>query len=192
LITGGKITVNGAHQVDMLTFLNFYRQIGGEFAASDSGITFWRHADTLRPVELETGVHPGFMTDWQQPFVIALTQAEGVSIVHETVYEERFGYTDALNAMGAKIQLSSKCLGGSECRFQARNYLHSAVISGATALKGAELTVPDLRGGFSYVLAALLADGTSTLHNTSLIQRGYEDFLDKLTAIGADVSIPSN
>lgn len=190
LITNGKITVQGARQADMLTFLNLFRQVGGEFTADDQGITFWKQAKQLQPVALETGVHPGFMTDWQQPFVIALTQADGVSIVHETVYEERFGYTEALNAMGAKIQLSTKCLGGSECRYLSHNYQHSAVITGPTPLQGSELTIPDLRGGFSYVLAALLADGVSTLHNTSLIQRGYEHFLAKLEAIGADVRTP--
>jgi UDP-N-acetylglucosamine 1-carboxyvinyltransferase len=82
-------------------------------------------------------------------------------------------------------------LGGSDCRYISRNYKHSAVIVGPTPLHGAELTIPDLRGGFSYVLAALLAEGTSQLHNTSLIQRGYEHFLDKLTAVGADFSAPS-
>jgi UDP-N-acetylglucosamine 1-carboxyvinyltransferase len=191
LLTNGRITVEGARQIDMLTFLNAFRQVGGAFLADDKGITFWRQAQTLKPVAIETGVHPGFMTDWQQPFVIALTQAKGVSVVHETVYEERFGYTEALNDMGAEIQLFTQCLGGSDCRYISRNYKHSAVIVGPTPLHGAELTIPDLRGGFSYVLAALLAEGTSQLHNTSLIQRGYEHFLDKLTAVGADFSTPS-
>ncbi len=188
LITNGKIVVQGAHQIDMITFLNKFRQLGGGFTATDDSITFWREAEILKPIALETGVHPGFMTDWQQPFVIALTQATGVSVVHETVYEERFGYISALNDMGAKIQLFTECLGGSDCRYISRNYKHSAVIVGPTPLHGAELTVPDLRGGFSYVLAALLAEGTTTLHNTTLIQRGYERFLEKLTAIGADFS----
>jgi UDP-N-acetylglucosamine 1-carboxyvinyltransferase len=189
LITNGKITIKGAHQIDMLTFLNAFRQLGGEFTANDQGITFWRKTKDLHPITLETGVHPGFMTDWQQPFVIALTQADGMSIVHETVYEERFGYTEALNAMGAKIQLFTDCLGGADCRYISRNYKHSAAIMGPTPLHGAELTVPDLRGGFSYVLAALLAEGISTLHNMSLIQRGYERFTQKLEALGVDFEV---
>jgi UDP-N-acetylglucosamine 1-carboxyvinyltransferase len=112
-----------------------------------------------------------------------------LSIVHETVYEQRLGFTEALNRMGAQIQLYRECLGGSACRFGQRNFLHSAVISGPTKLHGAELTIPDLRAGFSYLIAALAAQGTSTVHGISLIHRGYEDFEAKLSALGADVEL---
>ena len=132
-------------------------------------------------------MHPGFTTDYQQPFVIALTQAEGISIVHETVYEQRFGYVEALNRMGAKIQLYRECLGGLKCRFGQRNYKHSAVIVGPTRLHGAEIEIPDLRAGFSYVIAALAAEGESTLTNTGLIERGYENLVPKLKALGAEI-----
>ena len=66
----------------------------------EGGIRFWHPGGELRAVALETDVHPGFMTDWQQPLVVALTQARGLSIVHETVYEQRLGYTEALNTDG--------------------------------------------------------------------------------------------
>ena len=128
------------------------------------------------------------MTDWQQPLVVAMTQAEGLSIIHETVYENRFGFTDALRSMGAKIQLYRECLGGTPCRFGRRNYLHSAVIAGPAALKGTRIDVPDLRGGFSHLIAALAAQGTSEVHGIELINRGYENFLDKLSGLGAEVS----
>ena len=186
LATDGRIFVSGAHQLDMMTFLNAFRRVGGDFRVSDGGIEFWR-AGQLRSVALETDVHPGFMTDWQQPFVVALTQAEGVSIVHETVYEDRFGYTSALNAMGAQVQLYRECLGGRGCRFGQRNHLHSAVIVGPTPLRGTEIHIPDLRAGFSYVIAALVAEGVSTITNVGLIRRGYENFEDKLLALGADL-----
>jgi UDP-N-acetylglucosamine 1-carboxyvinyltransferase len=185
--TNGRIFVRGARQVDMMTFLNRFRQSGGDFEATGDGIAFWRASDGLRSTVIETDVHPGFMTDWQQPFVILLTQASGVSIVHETVYEQRFGYVDALNRMGAKIQLYRECLGSLKCRFGQRNWLHSAVIAGPTPLTGAEIHIPDLRAGFSYVIAALVAKGESTLTNTDLIQRGYEGLTDKLLSLGAGV-----
>ncbi len=187
LATNGQIFVRNARQVDMMTFLNKYRQVGGDFRVTPDGIEFWRAGDRLRSTVIETDVHPGFMTDWQQPFVIVLTQAEGVSIVHETVYEQRFGYVDALNRMGAKIQLYRECLGGLKCRFGQRNYKHSAVIAGPTPLHGAEIHIPDLRAGFSYVIAALTAEGVSTLTGTELIQRGYENLNAKLAALGADL-----
>jgi UDP-N-acetylglucosamine 1-carboxyvinyltransferase len=187
IATGGAIFVRGARQADLMTFLNKYRRIGGEFEVTGGGIRFWRAGGRLRSTVIETDVHPGFMTDWQQPFVIALTQAEGISIVHETVYEDRFGYVDALNRMGARIQLYRECLGGLPCRFGQRNYKHSAVISGPAPLNGAQIHIPDLRAGFSYVIAALAASGVSTLTNTGLIQRGYENLLPKLEALGADI-----
>ncbi|PIT92622.1 MAG: UDP-N-acetylglucosamine 1-carboxyvinyltransferase [Candidatus Harrisonbacteria bacterium CG10_big_fil_rev_8_21_14_0_10_42_17] len=184
LATSGEIFVRHARQLDMTTFLNIFRQIGGDFTVQEDGIVFRRVGD-LRPVVLETDVHPGFMTDWQQPLVVALTQADGVSIVHETVYENRFGYIKALQDMGAKIQLHRECLGGKPCRFGQRNHLHSALISGATPLHSAEITIPDLRAGFSYVVAALAAEGTSIIHNARTLRRGYEHFVSKLQALGA-------
>lgn len=184
--TNGRIFVRNARQIDMMTFLNKCRQLGGDFLVREDGIEFWRGGE-LRSIPIETDVHPGFMTDWQQPFVIALTQARGVSVVHETVYEERFGYVDALNKMGAQIQLYRECLGSRKCRFGQRNYLHSAVVVGPTPLHGERIHIPDLRAGFSYVIAALAAEGVSTLENVSLIGRGYENIYAKLRALGAEL-----
>ncbi len=184
--TDGKIFVRGARQADMMAFLNAFRQIGGEYNVSDEGIEFWRGKHT-QPISLETDVHPGFMTDWQQPFTVLLTQIEGLSTVHETVYEDRFGFTKVLNEMGANIQLYQNCLGKLPCRFAQRNYKHSAVISGPTKLKGQTIKVPDLRAGFSYVIAALVAEGQTTITNIELIERGYEDFENKLRSIGAQI-----
>ncbi len=187
--TRGRVFVKNARQADMMTFLNKFRQLGGDFRVSREGIEFWRAGERLRSLAVETDVHPGFMTDWQQPFVVALTQADGVSIVHETVYEDRFGYVNALNRMGAKIQLYRECLGSVHCRFGQRNYLHSAVIVGPTPLAGADIHIPDLRAGFSYIIAALAAEGVSTVSNMSLIRRGYENLLGKLRGLGADVAV---
>lgn len=188
LATGGDIFVGGAKQQEMTTFLNVFRKIGGAFEIEDEGIRFKHPGGQLQPVVIETDVHPGFMTDWQQPLVVALTQATGLSIVHETVYENRFGFTEALVQMGAQIQIYRECLGGNPCRFGQRNFYHSAVISGPTKLHGADIRVPDLRGGFSHMVAALAAEGTSNVTNVQLISRGYEHFLDKLKALGADFS----
>ncbi|MCC2312976.1 UDP-N-acetylglucosamine 1-carboxyvinyltransferase [Cellulomonas xiejunii] len=188
LATGGDVYVRGATQPEMTTFLNTFRKVGGEFAIDDDGIRFFHPGGDLRSLQLETDVHPGFMTDWQQPLVVALTQASGLSIVHETVYENRFGFVDALVGMGATIQVYKECLGGRPCRFGQRNFYHSAVISGPTPLSAAEIEVPDLRGGFSHLIAALAAKGTSAVRGISLIDRGYERFAEKLEALGAQFS----
>jgi UDP-N-acetylglucosamine 1-carboxyvinyltransferase len=202
LATGGEVEVLGARQADMTTFLNTFRTVGGAFEIVDDcpprpgvpgqegGIRFWHPGGELHAVALETDVHPGFMTDWQQPLVVALTQAHGLSIVHETVYEQRLGYTSALNSMGATIQTYRDCLGGTPCRFGRRNFKHSAVIAGPSKLHAAELVIPDLRAGFSHLIAALAAEGTSKVYGVELINRGYEDFEGKLAALGAHVERP--
>ena len=188
LATRGDIYVRGATQPEMTAFLNTFRKVGGQFEVDDAGIRFFHPGGDLNSIVLETDVHPGFMTDWQQPLVVALTQAKGLSIVHETVYENRFGFTDALRGMGATIQVYKECLGGRPCRFGQRNFYHSAVISGPTPLEAAKIEVPDLRGGFSHLIAALAAKGHSEVKGISLINRGYEHFMDKLSALGAEFS----
>ena len=186
LATRGDIFVAGARQQDMTTYLNVFRKVGGAFDVAEDGIRFWHPGGELRAVEVETDVHPGFMTDWQQPLIVALTQAHGTSTVHETVYENRFGFTDALIQMGADIQVVP---GGTETptrRVPRRPLEQSAIINGPTPLTGADIYVPDLRGGFSHLIAALTASGTSRVSNLGLIGRGYEHFTDKLASLGAD------
>jgi len=187
LATKGDIFVHGAQQRHMGMFLNVFRKVGGEFEVVNDGIRFFHPGTELNSIALQTDVHPGFMTDWQQPLVVALTQAKGLSIVHETVYENRFGFTDALVKMGAEVQLYKECLGDKKCRFGQRNFKHSAVISGPTPLHAADIEVPDLRGGFSHLIAALAAEGTSNVSGIGIIDRGYESFRDKLAALGASV-----
>ncbi len=187
LATRGDVFVEGAHQADMTTYLNTFRKVGGEFDVCDNGIRFYHPGGELSPIVLETNVHPGFMTDWQQPLVVALTQAHGLSLVHETVYENRFGFVQALRKMGANIQLYKECVGGVPCRFGQRNFFHSAVIQGPTPLHAADIEVPDLRGGFSHLIAALAATGVSHVSGIDMISRGYEHFLSKLRKLNASV-----
>src|SRR5205085_12180515 len=104
------------------------------------GILFFRHQPTLTATHIETDVHPGFMTDWQQPFVVLLTQAKGVSVIHETVYEDRFGYTRILSRMGANIDVARACLGRKPCRFADQDHNHSCIVRGPTPLHGQEMT----------------------------------------------------
>lgn len=188
LATDGEIFVEGARQQELLTFLNVFRKAGGWFDIREDGILF-RRGGPLKPVKVETDVHPGFMTDWQQPLVVALTQAEGESVVHETVYENRMGFTAALNQMGANIVVHPKGLDADYRRVPRRALEQAAVINGPTPLHGADIVVPDLRGGYSHVIAALTAQGQSRVSGINLLSRGYEKFLDKLKAVGADFDV---
>ena len=185
--TKGEIFVKHAEHSNMITFLNMVRKVGGDYDIQEDGILF-KGSDDLNGIEVETDTHPGFMTDWQQPFVVVLTQAKGISVVHETVYEERFGYTKALLNMGANITLFSNCLGEIDCRFKGKNYKHSAVITGATPLTAAQVEVPDIRAGLAFVVAAMVAEGTSTLTGIDHLDRGYERLEEKLRNVGADIT----
>ncbi|MEX2144254.1 MAG: UDP-N-acetylglucosamine 1-carboxyvinyltransferase [Anaerolineales bacterium] len=185
VVTGGDVFVKNARQQDLLTFLNTLRRVGGLFDVHEDGIRFF-HNGPLRAIHLETSVHPGFMTDWQSPFLLLLTQAEGMSVVHETVFEDRFGYVSALQRMGAEIALYNTCL-GHRCRFDAQEYQHSAVVKGPSKLKATEITVPDLRAGFTYLIAAIMAEGRSRIHGIEHITRGYENLEESLRSLGARI-----
>jgi UDP-N-acetylglucosamine 1-carboxyvinyltransferase len=189
LATRGNIYVRGAEQKDLMTFLNVFRKVGGVFEVDDHGIRFSHPGEPIKPVVIETDVHPGFMTDWQQPMVVALTQAHGRSIVHETVYENRFGFTDALTQMGATIEVYKEGIASITRRVPRRPLEQAAVITGPTPLHGANIRVPDLRGGFSHVIAAVTASGQSTVTNLGIISRGYEHLLPKLQGLGVNFEI---
>ncbi len=188
LATRGEIFCEGARHQDMITFLNVVRLIGGDYQVRDEGIIFCGQKN-YRGIQLETDTFPGFSTDWQQPFVVVLTQANGTSVIHETVMQDRFGYTQTLRDMGADITLFTNCLGELPCRFKDQNYKHSAVIKGPTALTATKMTVPDIRAGLAYVIAALLAGGVSEIDGIEHLERGYENLFGKLVSIGATIEI---
>lgn len=183
--TKGRIFVRGADHATMMTFLNKIRELGGGFSVKRDGIEFFYDGPLQGSLHLETDVHPGFVTDWQPPFTVLLTQATGASVVHETVYENRFGFTSALRDMGADISLFKQCLGGKPCRFESCSYYHSIVVKGATPFQGQSLTIPDLRAGFAYVMAGLIASGTTTISGVYFLDRGYENIVEKLQSVGA-------
>ena len=187
IATKGRIFVEGADQIHLMIFLNKLREIGGGFEVKKDGIEFFYQGPLKGGLHLETDVHPGFLTDWQQPFVLLLTQANGTSVIHETVYENRFGYTEMLKLMGADLSLFSQCLGGRQCRFADLNYQHSLIVRGPTPLTACDIAIPDLRAGFAYVLAALMAPGTSHISNLHFLDRGYENIEAKLSSLGADI-----
>jgi UDP-N-acetylglucosamine 1-carboxyvinyltransferase len=185
----GRVFVEGAQHLNMVTFLNKIREVGGGFDSKSNGIEFFYDGPLQGGVHVETDVHPGFMTDWQQPFVVLLTQASGSSVIHETVYENRFGYAETLREMGADVSLFRQCLGGKCCRFASQSFYHSAIVRGPTALVGKEICIPDLRAGFAYVMAALIASDTSIITGLPFLERGYESLVHKLQSLEADVSL---
>jgi UDP-N-acetylglucosamine 1-carboxyvinyltransferase len=180
----GDIAVHGIRPETLGNFLSYYQQIGGGLELlGSSSIRFFRRSP-IRPSVIETDVYPGFSTDWQQPFALLLTQASGISVIHETVYENRFGYLKALNSLGAKTQLTTHCLGGSPCRYRDKGHEHSAIISGPTPFRAVEqIAIPDLRAGLAYVIAAAIAEGTTMITGIHFLERGYGDIVPRLAAM---------
>ncbi len=125
------------------------------------------------PTQVKTLPYPGFPTDMQPQISSVLVKARGISKVEESIFESRFKYVDELKKMGAKIEVKDKI----------------STIEGVEVLNGADLVVPDLRAGAALVIAALSANGKSTITNVEYIKRGYEDFENKLAALGADVKL---
>jgi UDP-N-acetylglucosamine 1-carboxyvinyltransferase len=185
--TRGRVFIEGAQQRDLIALLTKLRTIGADFNITSQGIEFFATKELKGNVHIETEVHPGFMTDWQPPLGVLLTQCKGASIIHETVYENRLGYIQALKEMGAQADLFTTCLGDKKCRFSGLNHNHSVIIYGPSNLQAKEISIPDLRAGFAYVMAALLIEDTTIIHGAHFLDRGYEDFMNKLTSLGASI-----
>src|ERR1700722_3889766 len=187
LITGGEVRVHGCPQDRLVTAITTLARMGTRFDITDEWITA-SAPDGLQPAAVHTDTHPGFMTDWQQPLMVLFTQANGMSVLHETVFENRLVYVPALQKMGCEIEVFAACLGGPACRFHDGNAAHSAVIRGVSKLHGAEVELPDVRAGFSAVLAAAVADRPSLLHGGHPIERGYHQPFEQFASLGLRIS----
>ncbi len=187
LATDGSILIENAVAEHLTRYLDFAQQIGARVTQDAAGIRFER-GGPLTPADIETGVHPGFMADWQQPSVVVLLAANGISRVHETVYEDRLRYTEDLRAMGGRIEVSTECF-GTPCRFAKLGCRHSAAVTGPATLRPTTLSIPDIRAGMAHVVAALMAKGTSRLTGIEHLDRGYgaAQFQRNLRALGATI-----
>ena len=186
LLTGGEVRVVGCGQDRLVTAITTLMRMGALVDVDDHGMAA-SAPEGLRAAAVQTDVHPGYMTDWQTPLMVLFTQAEGMSVLHETVYEDRFVYVPALQKMGGEIQLFSSCLGGPACRFYETSNMHSALVRGVSKLRGAEVEIPDVRAGFSSVIAAAAADGSSLLRGVHHLERGYHRPADQLRSLGLDL-----
>lgn len=170
--TGGPITVKGINPNYLKTTIRKFRDMGVDVEINEDAITVSRDVNKpLKPVQIQTLPYPGFPTDLQAQFMLLATMAEGTSIITENVFENRFMFASEIMRMGANIRLEE----------------HHAFIKGPVELQGAPVSSTDLRAGASLVLAGIIAKGYTKVMNVGHIDRGYEDFCDKLTKLGADV-----
>jgi len=192
LATGGDIFVEKANPKVLQVFLKKVEEIGGNYQVGKGGIRFWRK-DGLKAIKVKTAPYPGFMTDWQALWTVLMTQAKGESIVHETIFENRFGYVSDLVKIGAKIKLFNPQVKNPE-RFYNFNwpdnkpgFFHAAGIFGPTPLRGGHFTISDIRAGATLILAALVAKGKTELLEVEHVDRGYEAFDLRLRKLGARI-----
>jgi len=192
-LTGGNIWLKNVDKEFLENFMYEFRKVGGEIEENKSGLLRFYIVDKINASNIKTEIYPGFMTDWQGPWCVLMTQAEGESVIHETIYEDRFQYVHELKKMGAQIELFNPKVENPD-KFYNFNYedctsetRHAIRIKGKTKLNNAVLTMMDLRAGATLVLASLIARGESVIYGVEQIERGYEKFDERLKKLGADI-----
>ena len=148
------------------------KQMNVEFTINKNEILI-NKCENLIPIDIKSEVFPGFPTDLAQPICVLLSHAKGVSNLEETIYEKRMGHVEYLNKMGASIEIDN----------------NKEIINGPIKFKGQEVQASDLRAGATLFLAALTAEGTTTITNIQYILRGYDKLVMKLSNVGAKISI---
>ncbi|MDA3937242.1 MAG: UDP-N-acetylglucosamine 1-carboxyvinyltransferase [Actinomycetota bacterium] len=169
-LCGGPVTVRGFNPKHLELVLTKLRAAGCEVIVLPDGVTIER-TSIARPVDVQTLPYPGFPTDMQAQFMALMALSDGDCIITENVFENRFMFADELVRMGADVRIEA----------------HHAIVKGVRGLSGAPVRSPDLRGGAALVLAALVAEGCTRINDVHHIERGYERFVEKLAALGADI-----
>ena len=189
--TDGEIILNNINKEIISNFLVYFTNVGGEYELLEKNkIRFFRSKEKgLSPIFIESDVWPGFSTDWVQPFSILLALANGVSTIHETVFENRLSYLLILKQLGLEVEILKDCPDGKDCRFLDKNHQHTAIIKGPTNFKsrGLKLDILDLRAGFAMIIAAAITEGENVITDIEKVERGYGDIFEKLLNLGIDI-----
>jgi len=172
-ITGGVVTLHDVCPADLVPVTDKLQEMGCHIHSGKACVTLVAPHRLNALPKLTTGVHPGFPTDMQAQFVAALSVADGVSEVTETIFESRHAHAADLNRMGADIQVSEDC--------------KTFVINGQERLHGKVVAAQDLRGGAALILAALAAEGETIVQNAGYVERGYAQIEKDLAQLGADI-----
>ncbi len=190
VLTGGDVTVKNSSRGNLRAFLSHFE---GHYEAIDTTTTRYFSDGKIHATDIVTGPHPGFMTDWQAPWAVLMTQAHGVSSIHEMVFESRFSYVSQLAKMGAHIEFFDPAVDNPKDFYnfnwedRVQGYHQGIRIAGPTALHNAILEIDDLRAGATLVLAALVAPGESVVHGVEQVDRGYEKIEERLRSLGARI-----
>lgn len=168
-MAGGDVTVSGCEPEHLTALLAKLRQAGVEIGVEGEGVLRVRRKGGLRATDITTEEHPGFPTDLQAQYLALMTQAEGISFVTETIFENRFMHAPELMRMGASIRIEGR----------------QAIVAGPRQLSGAQVMSSDLRASASLVIAGLVANGETVVDRVYHLDRGYERMEEKLAQVGA-------
>ncbi len=171
LATGSALAIEGAEPLHLTSVIDAARRIGAEISVDTSGLISVKPKERLRPVNITTLCYPGFPTDLQAQFMVCLCFAQGISLVTEKIYPDRFMHVAELNRMGAAVQRSGPY----------------SIIEGTPKLYGAEVMASDLRASAALVIAGLAAEGKTEVLRVYHIDRGYEKIENKLKRVGAKI-----
>jgi len=171
-MTGGDLLIEDAIWEHNRPLLSKMQEMGVEVTEEDEGIRVRSDVSKLKAVSVKTLPYPGYPTDMQPQITTLLAMSSGTSVVTESIFENRFKFTDELAKMGANIKVEG----------------NSAIIDGVEKLSGAKLSSPDLRAGAALVIAGLCSDEVSEVDQIEFIERGYEHFEEKLKELGADIA----
>ncbi len=169
-MTGGRIVLKGPPHATLATVYDKLRETGANLTAAGDDLIV-EAGETVRSVDLTTRPYPGFPTDMQAQFMALMTIGDGVALINETIFENRFMHVSELVRLGADIALEG----------------HTAVVKGIRRLSGAPMMATDLRASASLILAALAARGRSEISRVYHLDRGYDRLDEKLAALGADI-----
>lgn len=189
----GNVIIHGTQREYLSYFLAKLDEAEADWEPIDNKSTRFYWNGKLKAVDVQTNYYPGFMTDWQGPWCLLMTQALGDSIIHEIIYENRFGYVQELLKMGAKITMFNPDVKNAEKVYNFNleddrpEYYHAIRISGPMKIHNAVVNVADLRAGATLVLAALIASGESILYGIEHLDRGYENLEKRLQNLGAKI-----
>jgi len=176
--TGSDLIIRNVDRENLQMPCYFFERMGLDFKFGDDNILFLHPSRLKAPKQkIQVGLWPGFPTDLMSPMVVMATQADGVTLCHDWLYESRMFFIDKLIIMGAQITLCDP---------------HRVLVTGSTQLRGQHLSTPDIRAGIALVIAALCAKGTSTIDKAELIKRGYENLVIRLSQIGASIRWKEN
>ena len=188
----GDVIISPIDKNLIASFLKIMREAGAGIEEISNYKYRFFYKGEIDSINIETSPHPGFMTDWQPSWAILMLKAKGSSVIHERIFENRFSYVEELKKLGSKIDFVDIAVENPEIFYhfnheKDKNYQQTIKIQGGEELHNAILDISDLRAGAALACGALLADGESIVNGASILERGYENFVEKVRKLGGEI-----